>query len=506
MKIFTSLFALLLAASTAEAQPTQLVISQPAEATTMDPGRSTQVLTVNYFINLYDTLTRWDTSLQLQPGLATSWKNVNETTWEFTLRPGVKFHDGAPLTAEDVKATLERNMQPGKTVVTPGFTTIEAVQIASPTVIRIITKKPDPLIAVRMAQMGSQILPARLTTDDGVKELARRPIGTGAYRFVEWVKDERLVMEANRDWWGWEGKAPAIERVVWKPIPDDFPRIVALEKGEADIITNVPPDRMKSIADGRATRTVSVPATRYVVLSMNTTQPPLSDKRVRQAMHYALDVSAIIKNLYAGMGKPFSGGVADTDFGYNAALKPYPYDPAKAKALLAQAGFANGIDLIVHAGTGTMVNDKALIETIVDMWSRVGIRGRIEMMEMGARQRMNNERAVPPSGLLLGNPQSTLLDADGSLWRIFHPTGFNGKYWIGSQPGQRFHDLMEQARYSLDPKKRKALYTEATAIIHEEKPWLELFQEVVVYGTSRRVTFKPRADYRLVVSEMQVSR
>ena len=506
MKIFTATLALLLVAAAASAQPAQLVISQPAEATTMDPGRSTQVLTVNYFVNLYDTLTRWDTSLQLQPGLATSWKNVNETTWEFTLRQGVKFHDGAPLTAEDVKATLERNLQPGKTVVTPGFTTIEAVQIASPTVIRIITKKPDPLIAVRMAQMGSQILPARLTTDDGVKELARRPIGTGAYRFVEWVKDERLVMEANRDWWGWEGKPPAIERVVWKPIPDDFPRIVALEKGEADIITNVPPDRMKSIADGRATRLVTVQATRYVVLSMNTTQPPLSDKRVRQAMHYALDVPAIIKNLYAGMGKPFSGGVADTDFGYNAALKPYPYDAGKAKALLTQAGYGGGIDLTVHAGTGTMVNDKALIETIVDMWSRVGIRGRIEMMEMGARQRMNNERAVPPSGLLLGNPQSTLLDADGSLWRIFHPTGFNGKYWIGSQPGQRFHDLMEQARYSLDPKKRKALYAEATAIIHEEKPWLELFQEVVVYGTSRRVAFRPRADYRLIVSEMQVSR
>ena len=506
MKIFTATLALLLVAAAASAQPAQLVISQPAEATTMDPGRSTQVLTVNYFVNLYDTLTRWDTSLQLQPGLATSWKNVNETTWEFTLRQGVKFHDGAPLTAEDVKATLERNLQPGKTVVTPGFTTIEAVQIASPTVIRIITKKPDPLIAVRMAQMGSQILPARLTTDDGVKELARRPIGTGAYRFVEWVKDERLVMDANRDWWGWDGKPPAIERVVWKPIPDDFPRIVALEKGEADIITNVPPDRMKSIADGRATRLVTVQATRYVVLSMNTTQPPLSDKRVRQAMHYALDVAAIIKNLYAGMGKPFSGGVADTDFGYNAALKPYPYDPGKAKILLTQAGYGGGVDLTVHAGTGTMVNDKALIETIVDMWSRVGIRGRIEMMEMGARQRMNNERAVPPSGLLLGNPQSTLLDADGSLWRIFHPTGFNGKYWIGSQPGQRFHDLMEQARYSLDPKKRKALYAEATAIIHEEKPWLELFQEVVVYGTSRRVAFRPRADYRLIVSEMQVSR
>jgi peptide/nickel transport system substrate-binding protein len=136
---------ILLAALPASAQPAQITISQPAEATTMDPGRSTQVLTVNYFYNLYDTLTRWDNSLRLQPALATSWKNVNETTWEFTIRQGVKFHDGAPLTVEDVKATLERNLVPGKTVVQPGFATIEAVQVVNPTTIRVSTKRPDPL-------------------------------------------------------------------------------------------------------------------------------------------------------------------------------------------------------------------------------------------------------------------------------------------------------------------------------------------------------------------------
>jgi peptide/nickel transport system substrate-binding protein len=506
MKLFIAAVLLLGAlASSAHAQ-VQITISQPAEATTMDPGRSTQVLTVNYFYNLYDALTRWDNTLKLQPGLATSWKNVNETTWEFTLRQGVKFHDGAPLTAEDVKATLERNLQPGKTVVQPGFATIEAVQIVNPTTIRIVTKKPDPLLLVRVAQMGAQILPARLTTDEGVKELARKPIGTGAYKFVEWVKDERLVMEANRDWWGWEGRPPAIDRVVWKPVPEDFPRIVALEKGEADIITNVPPDRIKSIADGRATQIVTVPSSRIVTLSINSTQPPLSDKRARQALHYALDIGSIIKNLYAGQGKPFSGGVADTDFGYNASLKPYPFDPAKAKQLLAEAGRPNGIDVSLHAGSGTMVNDKFLLEAIADMWAKSGIRARIDMMEMGARQRMLNERTVPPNGLLLGNPQSTLLDADGSLWRLWHPNGFNGKYWTGSQPGQRFHDVMEQARYSLDPSKRRALYMEATQIIHDDKPWLELFQEVIVYGVSRRVAFKPRADYRLIVAEMTASR
>jgi peptide/nickel transport system substrate-binding protein len=313
-------------------------------------------------------------------------------------------------------------------------------------------------------------------------------------------------MEANREWWGWEGKPPAIERVVWKPIPDDFPRLVALEKGEADIITNVPPDRIPAIADGRATRVVTAPSTRTVTFWINATQPPLSDRRVRQALHHALDVPSIIRNLYAGQGKPFSGGLADTDFGHNGALKPYPHDPARARQLLAEAGRAGGIDVTLFAGNGTMVNDKALVEAIADMWAKVGIRARIEMMEMGARQRMNNERTTPPSGLLLINPQSTLLDADGTLWRLFHPNGFGGKFWVGSQPGQRFHELMEQARYSLDARKRKQLYTEATQIIHEEKPWLELFQEVVVYGTSKRVSFRARPDYRLIVSEMTIVR
>ena len=481
----------------------QIVISQPADAVTMDPGKSTQVLNVNYFFNIFDTLTRWDTDLKLVPGLATAWKNTNENTWEVTLRSGVTFHDGSPLTAEDVKATLDRLLEPGKTVVQSGFATIKSVEIADPQTIRLTTEKPDPLIPVRMAQMGSQIYPARLaSTEEGNNELARKPVGTGAYKLVEWVKDDRLVMEANREWWGWEGKAPGVERVTWKPIPDDFARISALQKGEVDVVTNVPPDQLKTLQDGRTTQVLTVPATRTVTFWLNATEPPTSDKRVRQAMHYALDLDSIVNNLYAGQGKPFSGGLADTDFGYNPNLKPYPYDPEKARALLAEAGVTGAVDLTLMAGSGTMVNDKQLLETIADMWSKVGIRAKVEMMEMAQRQKINNDRTTPPNGLLLINPQSTLLDADGSLWRLFHPNGFGGKYWSGNQPGQRFHDLMEQARFSLDQEKRKQLYAEATQIIHDEKPWLELFQEVVVYSTTRRVSFKPRADYRLIVAEM----
>ena len=499
MRLAFALVLIVAAASPAAAQRgLTITIAQPADATTMDPGRSTQVLTVNYFHNLYDTLTRWDQSLKLQPALATSWKPAGETVWEITLRSGVKFHDGTPLTAEDVKAVYERNLAPGKTVVTAGFATIDKIEATGPTTLRITTKKPDPLMPVRMAQMGGYIYPKRFATDDGAKELARKPVGTGAYKFAEWIKDDRLVMEANREWWGWGGKPPTVDRVVWKPIPDDFARLSALQGNEVDVITNVPPDQMKIV------RVLTVPATRTVAMTMNAAHPPLSDKRVRQALHYATDINAIIKNLYAGQGKPYSGGLADTDFGYNPALKAYPYDPAKAKALLAEYG--QPVEVTLIAGQGTMINDKQLLEALADMWSQVGVKAKINMMEMAQRQKMLNDRAIPPGGLFLANPQSTLLDADGVLWRIFHPNGFNGKYWAANQPGQRFHDLMEQARYSLDQKKRKELYTEATRIMHEEKPWLELFQEVVIYGVSKRMSFKPRSDYRLIVSEMTVAR
>ena len=487
----------------AQGKGAEITISQTADAGTMNPGKTTLILNVNFMYNLYDTLTRWDRTLTLEPGLATSWKNVSDTVWEFTLRQGVKFHDGAPLTLEDVKASLERLMTPGKSLYLASFATVSSVETVAPHTIRVTTKKPDSLLPVRTAQMGSQIIPARFArSDTGLVELARKPIGSGAYKLVEWVKDDRVVMEVNRDWWGWEGKAPAIERVVWRPIPDDFARVSALERGEVDIITNVPPEQVKGIRDGQGTRIVTTPSTRTVIFSTNASQPPLSDKRVRQALHYAVDAASIVRNLFAGQGKLMSGMLADTDFGYNPNLTPYPYDPDRAKRLLAEAGHASGIDVTLYAGSGTMVNDKQLLEVIADMWSKVGIRAKVQMLEMSQRSKMNNERALPANTMLLTTPQSTLLDADGSMWRLIHPSGLWGTYWAGNKPGGRFFEVMEQARTSLDQSKRKALYTEATQIIHEEKPFLELFQEVLTYGTSKRVAFTPRPDYRLIVSEM----
>ena len=228
-----------------------------------------------------------------------------------------------------------------------------------------------------MAQMGSQILPARFTTEDGAKELASRPVGTGAYRFVEWVKDERLVMEANRDWWGWEGKAPGVDRVIWKPIPDDFPRIVALDKGEVDIITNVPPDRIKAIEDGRGTRLVTMPV--IAVRRLHIELHPAAALRQARApgAAYALDVNAIVKNLYAGRASRMAAGSPTPTSAITRRSSRIPTTRRRARALLAEAGYANGIDVTLYSGIGTMVNDKHLVEAIADMWARWAIRAKV---------------------------------------------------------------------------------------------------------------------------------
>ena len=476
-----------------------LVISQPADAVTLDPAGSTQVLNVNLFFNLYDCLTTWDADLKLKPQLATSWRNLSDTTWEFKLRDGVKFHNGEPFDAEAVKFTLDRVRTPGKHFVQPGFATIAGVELVDRLSVRIVTSKPDPLVPVRMAQMGCHIVPPQYVQKVGFEGLARSPVGTGPYKLAEWVKDDRLVLAANEQYWG--GK-PKVGRVVWKPIPDNFARLGALQAGEVDVITNVPPDQVKALKEGKHTAVLDVVSSRTAAFSVAAQEPPLSDERVRQALNYALDKDALIKNLYGGYGIPMISGVANTDFGFNPDLKPHPYDPDKARALLKDAG-ATGMALSAKTAPGVMPNAKQLVEAVGEMYTKVGIKASVDLLEMAVRQRLVRE-GIPKGSLLLVNPQSTLLDADGSMWRLLHPNGLMGRYWEGSKPGHRFHVLMEEARHTLDPKMRLADYREATRIMHDETPWVFLFQEAILYGVNKRVAFKPRADFRLIVEEMSV--
>ncbi len=478
---------------------TQIVIGQGVDAITLDPQMSTQLQVMNLFWNIYDCLTVFDDALQLKPQLATEWKLVNPTTWQFKLRAGVKFHNGEPFDGESVKFHAERVSQPGKTSVTAGFATIDKVEIVDPLTVNVITKKPDPLLPRRFAAYGCQIIPPKYTQQVGFPQLALKPVGTGPYRFVEWVKDSHITVEANGDYWG--GK-PGIDRVMWKPIPDNFARVAALVKGEVDLITNVPVDLVSTIKNSKTARVEWTVTNLIMALVKGWDGPndPTSNPRVRYAMSLAIDQKALIDKLLQGYGLPAASGIPNTDFGYNPEVKPYPYDPERAKKLLAEAGYPNGFTTSLKFAPGYIIMDKPILEAVSGMLAKVGITAKVEIVELAVRTRMFIDRKL--TGFMLADPASTLNDADGIVWRILHPSGLLGGSWEPAKEGGEFFKMMEEARYSMDQNKRLQIYHKAAQMMHDDPPWLLLNQEPAIWGVSNKWNFKPRAETRINVNSI----
>ena len=446
---------------------------------------------------IYDTLIQRDDNMQLKPGLAVSWRNVDPLTWQIKLRSRVKFHNGEPFDSRSVKFTLERLSTPGDKagghVMFSSFGGIERVDAVDPLTVNIRTKRPDPVLPARLAQtFGAQMIPAEYTTKVGYPGLAKNPVGTGPYKLGQWLKDDRTILEANRDYWG---GAPAIDRVVWRIIPDDLARVSALQAGEVQVIVRVPPDQ---IADHRAPRRPSGGASarqrheRVHGGGIKTGTGPLTDKRMRQAIAYAIDQRSMIDNLFRGLAAPLGQGAPSTDFGFNPTIKPYPHDPAKAKALLGEIGY-KGEEVLLRSASGYIVNDVAVVNASAEMLRKVGINARAEIVDIQTRLEMIKTGTL--TGLILINPQGTNFDTDGVVWRLMGPGGILSVHWRGSESDHEFYRLMEEARYTVDPKRRQQNYYRAAEIFADELPWIPVFQDVATFGVSPKVKgFKPRPD------------
>jgi peptide/nickel transport system substrate-binding protein len=323
-----------------EQKPTgQIIVAQTADPNTMDPkflkGRETQ----NALRLIYDSLYHRDNNMQIIPWLSTSYENPDELTWRLHLREGVKFHNGNDFKADDVKFTIERLLEEDS-----GWSErnlIERAEVVDDYTVDVITKKPYAAFMTRAVLW--HMTDKEYFDQVGADGFASQPVGTGPFTFVEWVKDEQLVFEANPDYWG---GAPKIETVIFRPIPETATRVAALEAGDVDIITDVPPDYVDQVPDNIAV--VSIPGTRAFFIGMNVTVKPFDDVRVRQAMNYAVDVDTIIKSMLNGLARKLDGPVLPEAFGY-VATPVYNYDPDKAKALLAEAGYPDGFEMELDA-------------------------------------------------------------------------------------------------------------------------------------------------------------
>jgi peptide/nickel transport system substrate-binding protein len=478
----------------ASASGRDLVIGQGTDASLLDPHYSTSASDINVFFNLYDNLVMRDENFNLTPGLATSWKLVDDKTWHFKLRDGVVFHNGDRFSADDVKFSLDRAISENpRTSVFAALNTIERVDILDPSTVGIVTKQPDPLLPTRLSYYGGMMMPKRYFEKVGMEGFRKDPVGTGALKFVEWKKNERLVFEANKQYW----RAPLpYEKVIYKPYPETAARIAALIAGEVDLITAVPPDQVEVIEKSGSAKVEGALYAGFFAYYLNAKNPPLDNKLVRQALHYAVDRHAIVKKLWRGRGVVPNDAYPNVDkIGYDQSKPPFEFDPKKAKELLAKAGY-KGEEVVIESAVGYLANDKQLTETLGAMFQEVGIRAKVQLIEYSVRAQKMRQKAI--DGLLLGDPTSTLLDPDGMFWRLMQPGGLID-YWRHAE----WDRLMGEARFLQDPKKRDELYKQAAKIFLDEVPVLIVLQPEKTFALKKDLVWKARSDELVVVYDIK---
>src|SRR6185503_9285320 len=323
----------------------ELVTAQAGDISKFDPHFSTSSNDIRISFNLFDNLTSRHPDGKLYPALATEWKLTNPTTWTFKLRPGVKWHNGDPFSSADVKYSIERTWDPNvKTRVNTVLTTIDRIEAPDATTVVMHTKKPDPLLAARLAFYGGQIVPKKYLEAVGGDEFNAKPVGTGPVRFASWTKDDKIVLDANPNYWG--GKIE-VDRVIVRAIPDLAPRIAALLKGEVDLITQLPPDHGERVAGNPTTRVLGALYAGLYVLAVNSKRPPLDNPLVKQALALGIDRDLIVKELWRGRGIVPNGPISKGDTFYDASLPPFAYNPKEARERLKKAGY-KGEEIIIE--------------------------------------------------------------------------------------------------------------------------------------------------------------
>jgi peptide/nickel transport system substrate-binding protein len=460
----------------------ELRVAIPWTPENLDPTMNLASIRAAVGVSLFDSLVGRDRDNRIVPELAESWRLVNETTWQLRLRRGVVFHNGEPFNAEAVRSTLARVLDPEqKSPNRANVAEIAKVEVVDEQTVNLVTARPYAPLLNRLIDFP--ILPPKYTAEKGNAGASLRPVGTGPFRFVSLVKDEHLIVEAfDRHWRG----APSISRITFKPIPEPFTRSAALRNGEVDLITTVPPTLAREIERVAGLKVHRVPSTWQIYLGLNAFRKPLADVRVRQALNYASDVDTIIRTVLDGAGRRQEGPFTSNMLGYDASVKGYRHDPAKARALLAEAGYPDGLEITLESSAGRYQGDKEIAEALGGQWQKAGFKPKVQTAEWGAYFKRYLGKQFQDAYLLgLGGPMQ---DGD-ELYNLVSSKG-RGLYY----KNEKVDALFDLGRSTMDAGARRKVYADLARAMVEDATWVFLMQQVDVYAARDRLTWTPRAD------------
>lgn len=472
--------------------PGELRVALPWTPENLDPTMNLSSIRAKVGVSIFDSLVGRDADNKLVAQLAESWKALDDVTWQLRLRRGVVFHDGEPFNAEAVRFTFERVLDPNqKSPNRANVGEVARVEVVDDYTVNLVLRQPYTPLLNRLIDFP--IVPPKYTAEKGNQGLALRPVGTGPFRFVELVKDDHLIVEAfDRHWRG----APKIRRIVYKPIPEPFTRAAALRNNEVDLIDTVPPNLAAELERAAGIRVSRVPSTWIIYLGLNAFRKPLSDVRVRQALNYATDVDALVKSVLDGNARRLDGPFTPQMFGFDPSVKGYGPDPAKARRLLAEAGYPDGVEITLEAPAGRYQGDKEIAEALGGQWQKAGFKPRVQVAEWGAYFKRYLGKQFQDAYLLgLGGPMQ---DGD-ELYNLVSSKG-RGLYY----KNEKVDALFDAGRSTMDPAKRRKIYGDLARTMIEDATWVFLMQQVDIYAMRDRVTWTPRGDQWMPLHEVVV--
>ena len=485
-----------------------LTVGLSSPITSLDPHFANNSPNKAVARHFFQALLQFDEKLEVAPALATAWRRVGDTTWEFQLRPNVQFSDGSPFTANDVVASFERAPNvPNSPASLALFTrSIKQVSVIDPLKVRIETKYPDPLLPMMMPEI--LIIPAASkSASTNEFNTGKAMIGSGPFIFGAHLPGDRIIMKRNDKYWG---KPADWEKVTLRFISNEGGRVAALLSGDVDLIENVPPDLIAKVKQSGAFHVVqSRPALPvYLGLDMgrdvtpfvtgNNPAPgakanPLLDKRVRQALSYAIDRKAISERIMSGTTAPAGQMLVTGLFGTSGKLAPMPYDPKKAKALLTEAGFPNGLTLTLHGPNDRLANDSRVIQAIAQMWTRAGIVTKVEVMPWNVYFSKTTRREFSIYMMSSGavSEMATALNSVAVTHDLPNGRGVNNR---GRYSNPQVDDLVNTAFLTLDDAKRKDLLARASEIAMEDVAVMPLYFYSFSIASPKTISYAPRLD------------
>lgn len=461
----------------------QLVIVSGTDAVLLDAHYITDSPSATVVEHIVETLLELTPDGDIVPKLAESYEvSPDGRVWTLYLRRGIAFHDGTPFNAEAVKYNIERIIDPDNAV-TFAFllNAVREVRVVDEYTVELVTDEPFAPIVNHLTHSATGIQSPTAIERYG-DDYGQNPVGTGPFVFKEWVAGDHITLARNPDYWG----DPAeVEEVVFRVVPEDGPRMLMVQTGEAHVAVRVPPEMADVLDRDPNITVVRTPSVRVIYVALNTYQKadgpenPFADPRVRRAVNYAVDNEAINQFILGGVGRALDAPIAPGVFGYQPIHK-YEYNPERARQLLAEAGYPNGFRTKLYTPNGRYLKDIEVAEAIQAQLAEVGIIADIVTMEWAAYlQTTELPPEENPAPMMLIGWGTVTGDADYGLYPLFHssqwvPTGSNRSFY--SNPS--VDELLELARTNPNPSVRQATYREAMAMIMQDAPWLFLHAEV----------------------------